>query len=457
VTALTTTVAKLIWEPNVASMPPWKAHVMRTLRLVVAVVQDLAAGQLTLRAMSLVYTTLLSLVPLLAVSFSVLKGFGVHNQIEPLLANVLAPLGPRGAEITEQIVGFVDNMSVGILGSVGLGMLLYTVLSLIHKIEHSFNFIWHATQTRTALQRFSNYLSVVMIGPVLMFSAVGITVSVMNTAVIQSLAAIEPFGTAINWATRLVPYLLIIGAFTFVYAFVPNTRVQLSSALVGAIAAGVCWQAAGWGFAAFIASSTRYTAIYKGFAILVMFMIWLYISWLVLLVGASIAFYHQYPERVVPDRTALRLSSRLKEKLALLVMLAIGRDHYEQRRRWTLQDLARRCGLPQDALAPVVDALERHGLLTQTAADPPVYVPQRALETIQLADVLDAVRAEGETPFLEPERLPREANVDDLVRTVDGAIRFSLANRTLRELVLRAEPGAAGHTTGTDPAIGGLR
>ena len=110
---------------------------------------------LTLQAMSLVYTTLLSLVPLIAVSFSVLKGFGVHNQVEPMLSSVLAPLGDKGAEITSKIIEFVENTKAGVLGSLGLVLLFYTVVSLIQKIERSFNFTWRISKPRPFAQRFS--------------------------------------------------------------------------------------------------------------------------------------------------------------------------------------------------------------------------------------------------------------------------------------------------------------
>jgi membrane protein len=202
-----------IWRADLSAMRPWKAWLTQLLRVLYVVTRDLTDGQLTLRAMSLVYTTLLSLVPLLAVSFSVLKGFGVHNQIEPLLQNFLAPLGPKGAEITGYVIGFVENMRVGVLGSLGLGLLLYTVVSLIQKIEQAFNFTWHAVQNRSVVQRFSNYLSVILVGPVLMFTAVGMTASVTSTAVVQRLASIEPFGTAIHMLSQLVPYLLVIAVF----------------------------------------------------------------------------------------------------------------------------------------------------------------------------------------------------------------------------------------------------
>ncbi|MDH3802623.1 MAG: YihY family inner membrane protein, partial [Deltaproteobacteria bacterium] len=237
---------KNVWEVELSSLPWWKALLIRVLRVFYVVIRDLLEGQLTLRAMSLVYTTLLAMVPLLAVSFSVLKGFGVHNQIEPLLLNFLRPLGERGVEVTSRIIGFVDSVKAGILGSIGFALLIYTVISLIQKIERACNDTWHVNRSRPLSQKFSDYLSVILIGPVLVFSALGITASVMSTAVVQKMVAIKVFGSLMELATKLVPYLLVIAAFTFVYIFVPNTRVRFRSALTGGLVAGVLWETSGW-------------------------------------------------------------------------------------------------------------------------------------------------------------------------------------------------------------------
>src|SRR5690554_4428770 len=144
--------------------------------------------------MSLVYTTLLSIVPLLALSFSVLKAMGVHQRMEPLLYQFFEPMGPQGMEVAERILGFVDNMRVGVLGSVGLALLVYTVISLVQKIERSFNTIWRVPEMRSMAQRFSNYLSVIMVGPLLMVSAIGVTAAIFSSEIAQTLIAIEPFG-----------------------------------------------------------------------------------------------------------------------------------------------------------------------------------------------------------------------------------------------------------------------
>ena len=141
-------IERFVWGASELTEQPWPRRAQRLVRTVIVLARDLALGQLTLRAMSLVYTTLLSIVPLLALSFSVLKAFGVYNQIQPLLLNLLAPLGDKGAEIARRIAEFIENMNVGVLGAVGLALLLYTAISLMQKIEESLNYIWHIAAAR---------------------------------------------------------------------------------------------------------------------------------------------------------------------------------------------------------------------------------------------------------------------------------------------------------------------
>ncbi|MGH8801561.1 MAG: YihY/virulence factor BrkB family protein [Casimicrobiaceae bacterium] len=164
------------------------------------------------------------------------------------------------------------------------------MVSLVQKLEESFNVIWHVTQVRSLADRFSRYLSVLLIGPLLVFAALGITASAMSSGIAKEVLAFAPLGRFVFAAGKLAPYALVIGAFTFVYLFVPNTRVRFLPALVAGTVGGVMWQSAGWVFAAFVVSSARYSAIYSSFAILILFLIWLYLSWLVLLIGAAVSF-----------------------------------------------------------------------------------------------------------------------------------------------------------------------
>src|SRR5262245_25852187 len=203
------------------------------LRYPFALIRDLIAGELNLRAMGLVYTTLLSLVPLAAFAFAVLKGLGVHRDLEPLIYEFLKPIGERATELTAQFMSFVDNVRGDVLGSVGLAFLLYTVVSTIQKLEEAFNFAWHVERPRSWMRRISEYLSLMVIGPIFIVVVFSMFGAFASTRSMAWLATHEPFGTISRALGFLGPYLFVTGVFTFLYAFVPNTRVRLRAALVG--------------------------------------------------------------------------------------------------------------------------------------------------------------------------------------------------------------------------------
>lgn len=423
---------RVVWETDAAVRPPLASAGVRAVRLGQAVIVDLREGQLTLRAMSLVYTTLLSLVPLLAFAFSVLKGLGVHNQLEPALLRLLAPLGESAHEVAAQITAFVERVNVKVLGTVGVAFLIFTVLSLVHKVEDAFNAIWHIRRTRGLAQRFAGYLSVLLIGPFLVVAALGLTASLMSNALVQQVLAIGPLGDLVHLGARLAPYLLVTAAFTVTYIFIPNTRVRPVAAFAGGLVAGLLWESVGWLFGAFVVGSTKYTAIYSGFAILVLFMVWVFLCWLIVLVGAAVAFYVQHPEYQRTRGVRPRVSQKTRERLALLVMHAVGTRHMAGGAPWTVEALGRRLKVPAEVLDEVLQALETHTLLLATGDDPPAYVPARDLGRIDLAEVVEAVREAGDAAAYP---VPAEAAVDGVLERLGAARANALAGGTVRDMV----------------------
>ncbi len=422
-----------LWTLDRSSFGKLRSGLIETLRIATVVIKDVLAGEITLRAMGLVYTTLLSLVPLLAVGFSVLKAFGVQNVLEPFLLDLLVPLGPTASELAQRIVGFVSNMRVGVLGFLGMALLIYTVIALLQKIEEAFNVIWRVSNPRGILQRFSDYLSVILVGPVLVVSALGLTTSLLSASLVQRLIAIGPVGAIVNVAGKIVPYLLVCAAFAFVYLFVPNTKVRPGPAAIGALAGGVLWQTVGWGFASFIVSSTRYGAVYSGFAVLVLFMIWLYLSWVILLVGAEIAFYRQNPHYLTLSRDSPACDTRSIERTALAVMYLVAQHFFLDRAPWTVPALTRRLGDLPDRMEAVVDALQSQRLLTATLDDPPALLPSRDISTIMLRDIYDAVR--GPRVSAGPGPVAPVQTVERVLRAVEHAVDDSLKSMTLRDLL----------------------
>lgn len=445
-----------VWAVNVATLSPGRAFAVRSLRVVHTLAREFVNGELNQRAASLVFTTLLSLVPLLAVSFALLKAFGVHNELESVLVGFLAPLGDKGIELSAKIMDFVDNVNGKVLGGVGVSLLLITVISLVHKVERSFNYIWRIERPRGLFERFSGYLSVVMVGPVLIFTAIGITASVMSTSLVQSLIAIEPLGTIVKWVATLIPYLLVIAAFTFIYIFIPNTRVQVRAAVVGATVAGILWESAGWAFAAFVVHSPRHAAIYSGFAVAFLSMLWLYVSWLILLVGATVAFFFQHPEyHGLPDRH-ITLSNRLRERMAMMVIFRIAQHHYHGKPPVPVGQLAVQFGLPIAGLAGVLKELTRQGLLVEVSGDQIAYVPARDVSTIRVADVWTAIRSAHENHWLSLKRMEVAPTVDELIADIDAAVGGVFGEATLKDMVADRPPRddifeAQADTEGTGP------
>jgi len=405
----------ILANPNPPQKWPW-TWLYKTGRSLYALIRDVLSGQLTLHAMSLVYTTLLSIVPLLALSFSVLKALGVHQKMEPFLYQFFQPMGPQGIEMAERILGFVDNIKVGVLGSVGLGLLVYTVISLVQKVERSFNMIWRVPEMRSMAQRFSNYLSVIMVGPLLMVSAIGATATVFSSDMMQTLMAVEPFGSLIVAVSRFTPFFLVVAAFTFVYIFIPNTRVKFRYAFLAGLIAGVSWQAAGMIFASFVAGSAKYAAIYSGFAVGIILLIWIYLNWMILLLGASLSYYMQNPGSVA-KRREVQLAPELQERVALALMWMVARPFSRGEPAPQQESLEYQMRVPGEITRNISDKLIRAGLLSLAGRNGDQLVPGRALDLITVGNVLQAVRRDEDRVV---ERLPVQSMPERLLELSSG-------------------------------------
>lgn len=422
----------LLW-PDVAPTAKWHERLLAIARYVYALLRDFSQGELSLRAMSLVYTTMLAIVPLLAFSFALLKGLGFHHELEPLLLRFLEPIGTqRATELTASIIGFVDNISSSVLAGLAVGLLLYSALSMAQKVEASFNFVWRVDRPRSFARRFTEYLSIMVGAPIVMLGTMGLITALSSTTLAGRLRAIDPIGA---WLARLgdfMPYFFVIAAFGFLYMVIPNARVHFRPALVGGIFAGTAWVAAGRLFAEFVVAGSSYTPIYAGFAILFFLMIWMYLSWLILLLGAQLAFYVQHPEYLRHGQRTPTMSNGLRERLALSTMLLVGRDFEAPSHGWRPESLAAQMRVPRHFLEPVIGALKDEGLLTETLEQR--LIPARDPRRIALTDVLAAVRSEARDRA-RPSGQAWNATVELLTKRIDGSIATALDGKTLADLV----------------------
>src|SRR5690349_16129963 len=423
-----------VLDAELSGLTRFRRGLHLALRIAVIAGRDFFRNLLKLQAMALAFKTLLSLAPFLAVVFSMLKAFGVHNRMEPALAEALSPLGEKGQEITQYLISFVDKMSASPLGSVGFITLFFTVVSLMGTIEESFNHIWRVKAPRKLARRFSDYLSAILVGPVLVFAAVTITATLQNNTIVHALASLQALGAVILFLLRLIPYITLWGAFTFIYIFIPNTRVRLRSALVGGLVAALLWQTVGWGFAVFVTSSTRYYVIYSSFAILLLFLLWLHVGWVIVLLGAQVAYSHQYVLFYQREHDLLAQSAAGREKLALQLLVLIGQNFYRGLDPMNVLELSNRMRLPAGIVKELLQLFTQTKLLIPLT-DEESFVLGRDPQTISIKEILDCVRNGGRKTNLLSDELHDESEVNELLLKLDQSVSKALEGQTLQTLI----------------------
>ncbi len=412
--------------------PGRKARLVRGLSYPYAVVRDLARIDIKLRAMSLVYTTLLSLVPLAAFSFAILKIFDARRDLRPVVYQFFSALGPAGAtELTSRVMDFANSVSGGVVGSVGFALLAWTLVGTIKKVEDSFNFLWRVQQARSFGRRVTEYLTLIVVGPVILVSFIGMSRRALGSAPIRELGHLPLLDMLTAAGVKLAPYVVVTASFTALYLFVPNTRVRWRPALIGALVAGVLWAAVGHVFTAFVVHSTRLTIVYAGFAFVVAALLWTYLGWLILLAGAQLSFYVQNPTYLRLGLQELKLSSIEIEQLALRLMYLVGRTYVTGGKRWSVNGLATELGLPGIAVAQTVTTLESAGLLVVTEDEE--LLPARDIGHIAISEIMEIARNQRSGHFSP--RAVSIPSVDRLIATIDEARRGHCGELTLRDLV----------------------
>ncbi|HUX72980.1 MAG TPA: YhjD/YihY/BrkB family envelope integrity protein [Steroidobacteraceae bacterium] len=422
-----------LWVHSRRTAPPW-GMLLRGLRFPAALLRDFFTGELNVQAMSLAYTTLLSIVPLIAFSFSILKGLGAHVDLAGIIYEFFRPMGAAAAQLTASVMEFVKNMRGDVLGSIGFAFLVYTVVTTVQKIEASFNYVWRIERPRSLARRFAEYLTAMIVGPLLMAAALGVVAAARHGALALSLGSIVPLPWMFAILGGLLPYILVSAAFAAVYALIPNTRVKPAAALIGGIAAGVAWVLVGKMFAAFILYSSQLLAVYTSFAVVLTTLIWVYVSWLILLIGAQFAFYLQHPQYLRHGQDIVDLSGDAGERAGLMVMWLIGRDHASGVCRWSAGLLAAELDIPGAALDPVLESLERAGLIV--AADQDRFLLGRDARDVALIDVWTAVRSQQRSR--SPLHVRTAAPAEELMRQVQSAVHERLAGRTLYDFIAAA-------------------
>lgn len=421
-------ISAFLWQQDSSNLSLWRRTLVRSCQIFVAIVRDLIQGQLSLRAMSLVFTTVIGFFPLLALTFAVLKGLGVHNALEPTLLTLLQPLGERSNEFTAQILSYVDAIQVQLIGFTSVGLLLYFALDMMRKIESSFNYIWAVKRGRSWSSRISEYLFAVIVSPLLLFLSISITSSV-NTSLFERFLENLSYGSVIIEVTAfLAPALLMSLAFAFAYSFLPNTKVQFSSAFIGGIVTTIIWKLMGSVFQGFFIASAR-ESIYLAFATAVAVMFFAYIGWLVALIGSSIAFYHQYPAKARTGREIQKLSIAQQEELSMTIASIIINRFNQGLKPFSEAELLEALSGNPLVIEHALQALEEIGLISKTNDSPARFLPTKSVNDCTLLEIWRALRSYNADPLEKTGNSKDLQRIQEFQSQLDGLIESQLGRK----------------------------
>lgn len=390
----------MIWERARTRFERWlfaapTGHRLRDrlrclLQYLYALTRDLLGAQLNIHANGLVFATVLALAPLIILSLALLKAFGAQRELRPLVYEFFQPMGSAAAEVTERVMSFADRVQVGLLGTVGLMLLFWTLLGALKRVEDSLNFVWHVEHPRSFMRRTAEYFALLVIAPLLIGALVGMAKLTSANSSVQMITHLPLLSVLARAVLTLTPVVLVSAVFTALYALIPNTRVRLLPALIGGLAAGIAWTAIGRMFTGFIQVSAHQIIVYAGFAILIAALVWIYFSWLILLLGAQLSFYVQNPSYLRIGLREPHLSNAESELLAFSVMYLVACGDRRPGVRWSINNLASELAIPGVAVARIVRALEGAGLLVTEGRE--TLRPGRDAARIALHEILAVAR-----------------------------------------------------------------
>jgi len=425
-----------IWKFDFRKLSPITAFFLQQARIVLLVLKKFSFDRMPVRASGLVYATLMSIVPLLAVVFSLLKGFGYHNELQPFLEQLLQPLGEQAVEmIVPTIIGFVENASVAALGAVGFLIFLLSSISIVNTMERSFNDIWVIQKSRSLKRKFTDYLSILILGPVLALIVLAVTASLQNYTLVRTIGD-NPLVQI--FANGVTPFITSWIVFTFLFLFIPNTKVRFLSALYGALIAGTLWQLMNFFFTEFIVysyqSGTK-AALYASFAVIPLFLIWLFFSWLVVLLGTAITYVHQNLKNIPWEAHTKPLSWNLQEAVALKLMLYISQKFFRDEKAPSKSELATYVRAPQRRVENILFILADLELMNIVGRGERRYAPAHCLESMSLRDILQKFRSYGVAYQVDDSDEAIDGIVAEVLNRNEKFLKDTWQDVTLRDLL----------------------
>jgi membrane protein len=430
-----------IWEIRLKDLPPLKAFLVKCLRVILLGFQEFIRNNCKKTASVLTYYSLLNTVPVVAVAFGIAKGFGLEKVIEKQILQ-MADKANWQSDITNQILAFshklLEQAKGGLIAGVGVILLFWTVISILGKIEESFNQIWEVRKPRTLVRKFSDYLTAMLLAPILLIisSSATVLVSTQVKVIVNKIGLLGVFSSLIIFLLNLLPYVSMWFLFAMIYMIMPNTRIPLRSGILGGIAAGTVFQIVQWIYIKFQIGVASYGAIYGSFAALPLLLAWLQMSWMIVLLGAEIAFAYEHYETFGfhPDYSRISFSSR--KVLILRIFHLLTKKFSQGEKPLSTKQIAHALEIPVRLVRQLLYELTSVGLVVETAKgtkDEVAFQPGRTIENITMKYALDEYEKHGIAQI--PENPSEEAEkILMFLRNMSEAIEKSPGNVRLKEI-----------------------
>ncbi|MGC3999420.1 MAG: YhjD/YihY/BrkB family envelope integrity protein [Anaeromyxobacter sp.] len=445
-----------VWDVRLTELPRARRAGYRLLRVLSSAVTGFVTNGLTVRAAALTYYSVLSIVPFLAFTFAVLKGFGaytalIQGTVRPWLDDTFGA-NPSLHQALLRILEFVEKTNVSSLGAVGLLALVYTSVSLVSSVEAALNTAFGARATRPPLRQLTDYVTLLVTTPLLLFVAATLSTAAQSSWLVVFLRDQLQLGRVIDLALGLTPIVVVGLALFAMYVILPNVQIRPRSALLGAAVAALGWEGTLILHVQLQMGVARYNALYSVLGALPIFLVWTYVSWLVVLAGAELAASHQNEPLMRERLRGKQADQALRETLAVAAVARVTCDFLAGGPRRTTAELAEALEVPALVVEDILDALVRAGVLVRVVAGAGIaFLPGRDPGDLRAADVREALRRD---PRADPVRAGVERQLGPELQALLAAFeeerRRSPLNLTLRELAARV-PGAPAAPTGPRP------
>ena len=427
-----------IWRIRLNDLPFGKSFLIKQLRIIILAIRGYDEDRCMLRASSLTFYTLLSIVPVAAMFFGIAKGFGFEKRLE---SELFAKFHGQ-EEVLNQIISFshslLEQTQGGIIAGIGLLVLFWSVLKVLGHIEMALNDIWEIKEQRSWGRKFSDYLSIMLISPILILMSSSVTVFITTQVenITQRVALLGVFSPFITFLLNLMPYVLIWILFTILFIVMPNTKVNFKAGLVGGVVAGTLYQIAQWAYISFQVGVAKYNAIYGSFAALPLFLMWLQISWWILLFGAELSFANQNVDTYEYEPDCLNISPGFKKLLTLQVAHRLIKNFLNGEKPLTYSRISNGLDMPVRLVHNIIFDLVQAGLVSEirTKADKEyAYQPARDINQLTIKYILEALDQNG-TDTIPVAKTEEYRSLSEALKNFSKAMEKSPANKLLKDI-----------------------